>query len=142
MFFCGTCGIMVRTETNICPKCSSVLAPAHAPREAKASLTPAWRHPGKGTKVLLVVGIVLSLVAAATAVTYHLVMRPGRSVYLLPDGNVMAYVNFKPMQLMNVDANPVTQNPEYQKFVNETGLRPDRDLENIAISAHADGGPR
>ena len=141
MFFCGTCGIMVRTETNICPKCSSMLAPAHAPGEAKASLTPAWKQPGKGAKVLLIVGIVLSLVAAATAVTYHLVMRPGRSVYLLPDGNFMAYINFKPMRLMNVDTNPVTANPEYQQFVNETGLRPDRDLENIAISAHADGGP-
>jgi len=118
-----------------------MLAPAHVSRNAKASLSPAWKQLGKSAKVLLIGGIVLSLVAVATGVTYHLVMRPGRSVYLLPDGNVMAYINFKPMHLMNMDTNPVTADPEYQRFVNATGLRPDRDLENIAISAHADGGP-
>jgi hypothetical protein len=118
-----------------------MLAPAYASREAKATLTPAWKQPGKAAKILLIGGIVLSLVVVATAVAHRVVMRPGRSVYLLPDGNVMAYVNFSPMHLMNMDTKPFTADPEYQRFVNETGLRPDRDLENIAISAHADGGP-
>ena len=84
----------------------------------------------------------LSLLAVATAVTYHVVMRPGRSVYLLPDGNVLAYINFTPMHFMNMDTRPFTADPEYQRLVNETGLRVDRDLENIAISANTDGGSR
>jgi hypothetical protein len=117
-----------------------MLAPAYVPRGAKANLTPARKQPGNAAKVLLIGGIVLSLVAVATAVGYHVVMRPGRSVYLLPDGNVMAYVNFAPMHFMNMDTSPFTAAPEYQRFVNETGLRLDRDLENIAISANADGG--
>ncbi len=140
MFFCGTCGIMVRTETNICPKCSSTLAPAYVSQEAKANSTSARKQSGNGAKKLLIGGIALSLVAVATAVAFHVVMRPGRSVYLLPDGNIMAYVNFTPMHFMKMDSSPFTAVPEYQRFVNETGLRPDRDLENIAISAHADGG--
>lgn len=140
MLFCGTCGMMVRTETNICPKCSSTLAPAYV-SEAKANPAPVRKHLGKGAKVLLVGGIVLSLVAVATAVAVHVVMRPGRSVYLLPDGNVIAYINFTPMHFMSMDTRPFTADPEYQQFVNETGLHVDRDLENIAISASADGGP-
>ena len=141
MLFCGTCGMMVRTETNICPKCSSTLAPAYVSDAAKANPAPARKHLGKGAKVLLIGGIVLSLVAVATAVAVHVVMRPGRSVYLLPDGNVIAYINFTPMHFMNMDTRPFTADPEYQQFVNETGLHVDRDLENIAISANADGGP-
>jgi hypothetical protein len=94
----------------------------------------------RAKKVLLIGGIVLSLVAVATAVAYTVVMRPGRSIYLLPDGNVMAYVNFTPMHFMNMDTSPFTADPEYQRFVSETGLHVDRDLDNIAISANADGG--
>ena len=142
MFFCATCGVMVRTETNICPKCSSTMAPAYASGAAKANLTPARKPLGNAARVLLIGGIVVSLLAVATAVTFHVVMRPGRSVYLLPDGNVVAYINFTPMHFMNMDTGPFTAAPEYQQFVNETGLRIDRDLENIAISANADGGPR
>ena len=141
MFFCGTCGTMVRTETNICPKCSSTLAPAYVSGAAKANLTPARKQLGKAAKVLLIGGIVLSLVAVATAITYRAAMRPGHSVYLLPEGNVMAYINFTPMHFMNMDTSSFTAAPEYQQFVNETGLRVDHDLENIAISANADGGP-
>ena len=141
MFFCGTCGMMVRTETNICPKCSSTLAPAYVSEAAAARLTPARKKLGKAARVLLIGGIVLSLLAVATAITYHVVMRPGRSVYLLPEGNVLAYINFAPMHFMNMDTQSFTADPEYQWLVNETGLRVDRDLENIAISVNTDGGP-
>src|SRR5215467_11134655 len=131
MLFCKTCGMMVRTETNICPKCSSTLAPAYASEAARANSAPARKQLGKGTKVLLIAGIILSLVAVATAVAVHVVMRPGRSVYLLPDGNVLAYINFTPMHFMSVDTRPFTADPEYQRFANETGIHVDRDLENI-----------
>jgi hypothetical protein len=94
----------------------------------------------RAKKSLLIGGIVLFLVAVTTAFTYHVVMRPGRSIYLLPDGNVMAYVNFAPMHFMNTDTSPFTTAPEYQQFVKETGVHVDRDLDNIAISANADGG--
>lgn len=139
MFFCNTCGVMVRTETNICPKCSSTLAPAFVSGATKANPAPARKRQGNSARILLIGGIVLSLVAVATAVTFHAAMRPGHSVYLLPDGNVLAYINFTPMHFMSMDTRPFTSAPEYQQFVNETGLRVDRDLDNIAISAHADG---
>lgn len=140
MFFCGTCGTMVRTETNICPKCSSTMAPAYGTGAAKAIQTPGRKRLGNGGRSLLIAGIILSIVVLGTAFTYRAVMKPGRSVYLLPDGNVMAYVNFTPMRWMNMDSSPFTASAEYQKFVKETGLRIDRDLDNIAISANADGG--
>lgn len=140
MFFCGTCGMMVRTETNICPKCSSTLAPAYV--SEAATPRPAGKKLGKAARGLLIAGIVLSLLAFATAFTFHVVMRPGRSVYLLPEGNVLAYINFTPMHFMNMDTRSFTADPEYQQLVNETGLHVDRDIENIAISVNTDGGPR
>src|ERR1700694_357397 len=159
MFFCGTCGTMVRSETNICPKCLGTLSPTYMSSAGETTAATAWKQTSnnepsvwstlldtvstmnRAKKVLLIGGIVLSLVPIATAVAYTVAMRPGRSVYLLPDGNVMAYVNFTPMHFMNMDTSPFTSDPEYQRFVNETGLHADRDLDNIAISANTDGGP-
>ncbi len=139
MLFCGTCGIMVRTETKTCPKCSSILTPAYIPGAAKANSTPARKPLGSAARVLLIGCMVLSFVAVAAAVTLHVVTRPARSVYLLPDGNVMAYVNFTPMHLMNMDAGGFTQVPEYQQLVNETGTGGERYIDNIAVSANVDG---
>ncbi|HET6842504.1 MAG TPA: hypothetical protein VFK06_12600 [Candidatus Angelobacter sp.] len=83
--------------------------------------------------------MVLSFVAVAAAVTLHVVTRPAHSVYLLPDGNLMAYVNFTPMHLMNMDAGGFNQVPEYQRLMNESGMGGERSIENIAVSANVDG---
>ena len=85
-------------------------------------------------KVLLIVGIVLLVVAIAAAVTYHVVRRPARSVYLLPDGNVMAYVNFTPFRFLNTGSKPISTDPQDQEFVDQTGFRVDHDLDNVAVS--------
>src|SRR5579871_1047766 len=140
MLFCGTCGMMVRTETNICPKCSSTLTAAYVSGGAKAGLARRGKLGGVA-RVLAIGGIVLLLAAVAAAVSYRAVMRPGRSIYMLPEGNVMGYINFAPMHLMNVNASSYTATPEYQQIVNETGLHVEHDIENIAIAANADGGP-
>lgn len=94
----------------------------------------------RSKKLLLTLVIILAVVAIAAAVTYHVIRRPARSVYLLPDGNIMAYVNFTPFHFMNMDTRPITSEPEVQEFVTETGFDVQHDLDNIAVSANAVGG--
>jgi len=146
MFFCSTCGVIVNSTGTTCPTCSKPLSPTYVSGLSQsASMAPYFLNTvstmSRAKKVLLIGGIVLSLVAAAAAVSYTVAMRPGRSINLLPDGNVMAYVNFAPMHFMNMDTSPFTADPQYQRFVDETGLRVDRDLDNISVSANVDGGP-
>lgn len=94
----------------------------------------------RSRKLLLTLVIVLAVVAIAAAVTYHVIRRPARSVFLLPDGNVMGYVNFTPFHFMNMDTHPLTSDPEYQEFVTETGFDPQHDVDNVAVSANASAG--
>jgi hypothetical protein len=94
----------------------------------------------RSRKILFVVGLLLLFVAIAAAVTYHVIRRPARAVYLLPDGNAIGYVTFTPLHYMNLDARlPFASNPEYQDFVAQTGLHFDHDLDNIAFSARTSG---
>jgi hypothetical protein len=94
----------------------------------------------RSRKLLLTLVIVLAVVAIAAAVTYHVIRRPARALYLLPDGNVLAYVSFTPFRFMNMDTHPITSDPDYQEFRGETGFDVQHDLDNIAISANAIGG--
>ena len=94
----------------------------------------------RSRKVLFTLIIVLAVVAIAAAVTYTVIRRPARAVYLLPDGNVMAYVNFTPFHFMNMDTRPITSDPEYQEFLAETGFDVQHDVDNVAVSANAAGG--
>jgi hypothetical protein len=87
-------------------------------------------------KVLLIVAVVLVVVALAAAVTYHVVRRPGRAVFLLPDGNVMAYISFTPLRYLNMGNKPaaLSNTPQYQQFVDQTGFHYEHDLDSIAFS--------
>ncbi len=93
----------------------------------------------RSKKVLLIVFLVLAVVAIAAAVTYHVIRRPARSVSLLPEGNIMAYVSFKPFHYFNMGDRPFTSDPKYQEFVDQTGFHYEHDLDNIAFSGRGAG---
>ena len=93
----------------------------------------------RSKRVLLIVAVVLVVVAIAAAVTYHVIRRPGRAVYLLPDGNIMAYVSFTPFHYMDLETKPFTSDPQYQEFVEKTGFHYDHDLDSIAFSGRTTG---
>lgn len=93
----------------------------------------------RSKKLLLTVGLILLLVTIGAAVTYHVIRRPAKAIYLLPDGNVMAYVNFTPLHFMNLDTKSFASDPQYQDFAAQTGFHFEHDLDNVAISGNSTG---
>jgi len=93
----------------------------------------------RSKRVLLVIAVVLVVVAIAAAVTYTVIRRPGKSVYLLPDGNIMAYVSFKPFHYTDLGTQNFESNPEYQEFVAKTGFHYQKDLDSVAFSGRTTG---
>lgn len=93
----------------------------------------------RSKRVLLIIAVVLVVVAIAAAVTYHVIRRPGKSVYLLPDGNVMAYVSFKPLHYTDLGTQKFEADPQYQEFVAKTGFHYEKDLDSFAFSGRTTG---
>jgi hypothetical protein len=90
-------------------------------------------------KLLLVLGFFLVAVTIASAVAYHLIRRPARAVLLLPDGNLLVYVNFTPMHFADLGPMPFASDPQYQDFLAQTGFHFETDLDNLVLSASAPG---
>jgi hypothetical protein len=89
----------------------------------------------RSRKILFTVGLLLLFAAIAAAVTYHVIRRPAKAIYLLPDGNAIAYVTFTPFHYMNLDTRRFDSDPEYREFVSQTGFHFEHDLDNVAFSA-------
>jgi hypothetical protein len=83
--------------------------------------------------LLLVAALILALIAA-------IVLRkaaPPEAARLLPESDAIIYVNLKPLRLAtHFDRTPVSRAPEYQQFVDATGIMPERDLDAVAFALH------
>lgn len=90
---------------------------------------------------LLIFIIFLGVVAAVGGVAYYRVFRPSHTLYFLPDGDLVLYVNFSPAHFFDVGQIPAAESdPEYQDFVQRTGFHFEHDLDTIAISQRNPGG--
>ena len=89
------------------------------------------------TWIAFVVLLVAAAVFAAILLRKHAAPEPAR---LLPDGDAMLYVNLKPIRAFSdFGKHPHTDgDPEYQRFVSETGFVFERDLEEAAVSVHGE----
>jgi hypothetical protein len=83
--------------------------------------------------LLLVAALVVALVIA-------IVLRkaaPPEAARLLPESDAILYANLKPLRLAtHFDRTPVNRAPEYQHFVDATGIVPERDLDDVAFALH------
>lgn len=86
-------------------------------------------------KLLFVLGFVLVATTIASALAYHWIRRPARAVLLVPDGNLLAYVNFTPMHFADMGPMPFASSPQYQDFLAQTGFHFETDLDSLVISA-------
>jgi len=90
-------------------------------------------------KLLIFLGLFLLIAAVAGAVAYHLIRQPAKAVYLLPDGNLMAHVNFTPFHYMDLGSKTYTSNPQYQDFVEQTGFHFEHDLDSVTLAQSSPG---
>jgi hypothetical protein len=77
----------------------------------------------------LMVALVVALVLQKAA--------PPEAARLLPESDAIVYANLKPLRAAtHFDRTQVTRNPDYQRFVDATGIVPERDLDKVAFALH------
>jgi hypothetical protein len=83
---------------------------------------------------LLIVAAVLALLAVAVFLRSK---APPEAARLLPESDGIIYLDLKPVRtFFRKDLKPPERVPEYQQFVNATGVDWERDLDQVAIALH------
>ena len=82
----------------------------------------------------------LLMLALMAALVVALVLRrgaPPEAARLLPESDAIVYANLKPLRAAtHFDRSPVTRSPDYQHFIDATGIVPERDLDSAAFALH------
>jgi hypothetical protein len=85
-------------------------------------------------RTLLVVAAVLVLLAVAVFLRSK---APPEAARLLPESDGIVYVNLRPIRtFFRKDLAPPNHDPDYQAFIDATGIDWERDLEQAAIAMH------
>jgi hypothetical protein len=85
-------------------------------------------------RTLLVVAGVFLLLAVAVFLRSK---APPEAARLLPESDGIIYFNLKPVRtFLHKDLKPPTRVPEYQEFVDATGVDWERDLDSAAVALH------
>jgi hypothetical protein len=85
-------------------------------------------------RTLLVVAAVLLLLAVAIFLRSK---APPESARLLPESDGILYFNLRPVRaFLHKDLKPPQRVPEYQQFVDATGIDWERDLDEAAVALH------
>ena len=86
-------------------------------------------------RTLLVVAAVLAVLALAIFLRSK---APPEAARLLPESDGIIYINFKPIRAFThfKDLKPPQRVPDYQQFVEATGIDWERDLDQVAIALH------
>src|SRR3984893_11919117 len=85
--------------------------------------------------------IVLAVVIVAAAIILAVQLRkhaPPEAARLLPGADAFFYLNLKSARRANSgkELPPVSHDPEYEKFIRETGFQFERDLDEVAFAVH------
>ena len=85
-------------------------------------------------KTLMIVAAVLVLLAVAVFLRSK---APPEAARLLPESDGIVYINLKPFRsFFHKELKPPHRAPEYQDFINATGIDWERDLDQAAIALH------
>jgi len=83
---------------------------------------------------IAVVAVILLLLAAAV---YLRMKAPPEAARLLPESDGIVYLNLRPIRAFaRLDQHPVTHDPDYQSFVDATGIQFEHDLDEAAFALH------
>jgi len=83
--------------------------------------------------LLIVAGVVLLL----TVAIFLRSKAPPEAARLLPEADGIIYLNIKPVRtFFHKDLKPPQRVPEYQQFVDDTGIDWEHDLDQVAIALH------
>jgi hypothetical protein len=87
--------------------------------------------------------LMLALMAALIVVIVLRKAAPPEAARLLPESDAIVYANLKPLRTAtHFDRTSVDRSPEYQKFIDATGIVPERDLDSVAFALHRMDDPK
>jgi hypothetical protein len=87
------------------------------------------------TRVTIAIVLVVLLLLAGAL--YLRKKAPPEAARLLPESDGIVYLNLRPLRAATrFERNPVRHDPEYQHFIDETGIEPERDLDEVAFALH------
>ena len=86
----------------------------------------------KSRKILVSVLILAALAAAALLITRQMT-RPPEAARLLPEGDTLIYANLRPVHVLESNK-PAQLEESYKDFIQQTGIQPERDLDEVAFS--------
>jgi hypothetical protein len=85
-------------------------------------------------RTLIIVAAVLVFLAVAIFLRSK---APPEAARLLPEADGILYVNFKPVRMfLHKNMKPPQRVPEYQQFVDATGIDWEQDLDQVAVALH------
>jgi hypothetical protein len=88
--------------------------------------------------LLLMLGLIVALIAAV----FLRKAAPPEVARLLPESDAIVYLNLKPLRTAtHFERTPVPRSPDYQHFVDITGIVPERDLDAAAFALHRMDNP-
>jgi len=91
-------------------------------------------------RTLFILAAVLVLLAVAVFLRSK---APPEAARLLPESDGILYLNLKPVRaFMHKDMKPPQRVPEYQQFVDATGVDWERDVDQVAIALHRMPNPK
>ena len=86
--------------------------------------------------------IALALIAALITAVWLRKHAPPEVARLLPESDAIVYVNLRPIRLAtHFDRTPVSHDADYQRFIDSTGIDPERDLDAVAFALHRMDNP-
>ncbi|AXC10813.1 hypothetical protein ACPOL_1467 [Acidisarcina polymorpha] len=92
------------------------------------------------TKSLLIAAIAVSLLVILLLVFQR--QAPPEAARLLPESDGIVYLNVTPLRAAtHFDAHPVKHDPDYQQFIDATGIQFERDLAQAAFAMHRMANP-
>ncbi len=81
--------------------------------------------------------ILAAVLALLTVAVFLRSKAPPEAARLLPESDGILYVNLKPVRaFLHKGVRPPRPVPEYQKFIDATGIDWERDLDKVAIALH------
>jgi hypothetical protein len=81
--------------------------------------------------------VMLALVAALIVAVWLRKTAPPEAARLLPESDAILYINLRPLRsATHFDRTSVSRSPDYQHFVDVTGIIPERDLDAAAFALH------
>jgi hypothetical protein len=94
-------------------------------------------------RTLIPLLIALAILVALGIALYLRAKSPPEAARLLPESDAIVYIHLKTLRtLTHFDTTPVQRSPDFQRFIDATGIVPERDIDEAAFALHRMVNPK